>query len=79
MPSQPNNRVDATILDSIDSINRYLELANERMLSRLLLMPIARGNYQSIADEIERWDKEYPQEVLFYHLQANDYRTLRAR
>ena len=59
------------------SIGRYLELASERRLSRLLLMPIARGQYQVIADEIKRWDKAYPQEIIFYHLNANDYKYLR--
>ena len=59
------------------SIRRYLELASERELPRLLLMPIARGQYQVIADEIKRWDKAYPQEIIFYHLNANDYKYLR--
>lgn len=58
-------------------IRHYLELANERRLSRLLLMPIARGQYQAIVDEIQRWDKEYPQEVIFYHLHSDDYRSIR--
>ena len=41
-------------------------------------MPLARGSYRPIAQEIERWRRYYPNEIRFYHLNAGDYQYFKS-
>ena len=41
-------------------------------------MPIANGKYQKIAMTIQKWKKEFPREIDFYHLNARDFQRLRS-
>ena len=60
------------------SIGSLLEKANRWKVPRLSLMPIARGSYRTIIQEIERWRNDYPKEIRFFHLNADDYCDFRA-
>ena len=66
--------VTAPPLRSIAHILRKVE-AQKR--PRLLLMPTSRGDYSQIAREIEQWGGSYPQEIVFYHLDAGDFAYFR--
>jgi hypothetical protein len=55
-----------------------LDKAADQNLSRLCFMPIANGKYQQIALTIQKWKKEYPREIDFYHLNAGDFELFRS-
>lgn len=63
---------------SVTSIEKYLRMCNERKLSRISFMPLANGAYEGILREIEEWTGEFPRQISFYHLHAEDYWRIRS-
>lgn len=57
----------------LTSIQHLLQKAEDRKLSRLSLIPLGDGRYKTLADEIQRWHGNYPQEIYLYHLNRGDY------
>jgi hypothetical protein len=72
--SRIRDNVECVTQTPITSIRPYLELALDRKKPRLAIMPIGKGSYENIAAEIRAWEKEYPSEIGFYHLNATDFR-----
>ena len=60
----------------IGSIEWLLHKAEEKHLSRLSLIPIAGDRYKTVAREIQFWNKDYPKEINFFHLNKDDYKYL---
>jgi hypothetical protein len=58
------------------SIRHVLMKADGRKLSRLTFMPIANGSYKRIVSDIQYWEKDYPREISFYHLNAGDFQYI---
>jgi hypothetical protein len=59
------------------SIEHLLKRADANKLRRLSFMPMG-GRYRRIINEIESWGGDYPQEISFYHLNANDFQQLKS-
>ena len=73
-----NKRFEFVRRSPLTRFQHLLDEAADQNLSRLCFMPIANGRYQQIALTIQKWKKEYPREIDFYHLNAGDFERLEA-
>lgn len=71
-------RFEFVTQSSKTSIEHMLQKADDMKLPRLSLIPIAGGSYRRIAKEIQLWNRDYPKEIFFYHLNANDFQYLKS-
>lgn len=72
-----SKRFEFVTTSRMTSIEHLLERAAANRLHRLSIMPIG-GRYRKIRNEIESWSEDYPHEISFYHLNANDFQDLKS-
>ncbi len=57
----------------LTSIEPWLRRADELGLRRASFIPMGGNRYKKIIKEVQCWDRDYPKEISFYHLNENDY------
>jgi len=64
--------------DPAAAIGPFLSEAERMGADRLTLRSIRNSCAEQIADELGQWQADYPREVTFYHLNAEDFRYFRS-
>ena len=58
-------------------IHNIFNLCNERKLETVGFTPFGRGSYEGFLRMLRSREKDYPKQVLLFHLNKNDYREIK--
>ena len=59
------------------SVIEILDICVQKKIEVIGLTPWAKGNYSSFIDQIKNYTQEYPKKISLFHLNKNDFKSLR--
>lgn len=60
-----------------NSIAEILDHCVQRKIGRIGITPWANGKYSTFIDQIKNYSKDYPKSISLFHLNRNDFKSLR--
>ncbi|MGD0582318.1 MAG: hypothetical protein ABR974_05155 [Bacteroidales bacterium] len=59
------------------SVEQILDFCVLKKINRIGITPWSNGKYSSFIDQVKNYSKEYPKSISLFHLNKNDYKSLR--
>jgi hypothetical protein len=62
---------------NIIEINEVFNLCVEKQFNKIGFTPFGRGSYKKFLKKLEAYKKDYPKEIIMFHLNKNDYSEIK--